>query len=65
MTNLIVVNILQYICDVYQIITLYTLNLHDTICQLHLSKAIKQLKDSKFEDRTIEIIQSELNKEKI
>ena len=49
----------------YQIITLYTLNLHDTIYQLHLSKARKQLKDSKFEDRAIEIIQSELNKEKI
>ena len=40
-------------------------NLHNTICQLHLSKARKQLKDSKFEDRTIEIIQSELEKEKI
>ena len=38
LTNPTVVIILQYM---YQIITLYTLNLHNVICQLYLNKAEK------------------------
>ena len=49
----------------YEVIMMDALSLYSVSCQLYLSKARKQLKDSKFEDRTIEIIQSELEKEKI
>lgn len=38
LVNLIVVNILQYIY-VYQMITLFTLNLHSSTCQLYINKA--------------------------
>jgi len=37
LTNLIVIMILQYIC-IYQILTVYTLNLCNVICQLCVSK---------------------------
>ena len=47
--NTIIVTISQ--C-VYQIITLYTLNLHNVICQLHLNKARKKNSIDKIEKET-------------
>lgn len=39
LTNLLMVIISQCTCISVQIITLYTLNLHDDVCQFYFSKA--------------------------